>query len=64
MWVVERLFASGDEDKRELGGRGVLGEAIGEGFELGEEAFPYSSGTCFGVRMFCAGEGGVANRYR
>ena len=50
MRAVERLFASGDEDEGEFWGRCVLGKAIGEGFELREEAFSYSSSTCRLVR--------------
>lgn len=50
MRAVERLFASGDEDEGEFWGGCVLGKAIGEGFELREEAFSYSSSTCCLVR--------------
>lgn len=50
MRAVERLFASGDEDQGEVWGGCVLGKEIGEGFELREEAFSYSTSTCCRVR--------------
>ena len=46
MWAVKRLFASGDEDEGEFRKGGVFGKAIGEAFELREEAFSYSSSSC------------------
>jgi hypothetical protein len=47
LWAVDGLFASGDEDEGEFWGGWVLGKAGGEGFELREEAFAYSSGTWY-----------------
>lgn len=41
----EDLFAGGDEDQVELGVFGNGSRALGQEFELGEEAFAYPSGA-------------------
>jgi hypothetical protein len=50
MWAIERLFTSRDEQEGEFWGVRVLGKAGGEGFELREEAFAYSSSAWSVVR--------------